>query len=43
MMAINTRSKGVSIEIKSIFSFKGDKRVVMFPLGLLQSMIQKRM
>ena len=29
-----TSDQGVSIEIKSLFSFKGDKRVIMFPLGL---------
>ena len=29
-----TSDQGVSIEIKLLFSSKGDKRIVMFPLGI---------
>ena len=35
-------NQGVSIEIKSLFNFKGDKRITMFPLGFLQIMIEIR-
>ena len=37
-----TPNQGVSIEIKSLFNTKGDKRIIMFPLGLQQIMIQIR-
>ena len=29
-----TPDQGFSVEIKSLFSSKGDKRIIMFPLGL---------
>ena len=32
--------EGVSIEVKSLFSSKGDKRIITLPLGLWQIMIQ---
>ena len=39
---IGNRVKTVSIEIKSLLGSKRDKRIIMFPLGIKQIMIQIR-